>query len=121
MLIMAVGVPLVNIVAANAAESGMVSGIIAAATQGLFFIYTVSPIMSMMTVYKSTCASLKRWCQSLNDQPRLLETHGLCDYLKSLAMADDALSDSVFHFSIGASLTLLVSLYRGYSFAIGKQ
>ena len=97
---MAVAIPIVNIVAANAAESGLVSGIIVATTQSLFFLYTLAPIMSMMTVYKATCATLKKWCQSLKNQPRLLETHGLCDYLKSLGMADDAMSDSIFHFNL---------------------
>ena len=108
----------------NAAEqfgSGLVSGIILAAALNLFLGYLLLPIMSTIIAFKAYCATLKKWCQSLKNQPQLLERDGLCQYLKALDMADNVLSDSVFHFSVGASLCALVSLYRAYSLGIGKK
>ena len=99
----------------------MLVGGIVAATQSLFFIYNLTPLMSIMTVYLSNCATLKKWCRSLKDQSQLLERDGLCNYLEALALADNTMSDSIFHFSINASFTLLVTLYRVYSVGIGKR
>ena len=120
MLILATGVSIVNIVAANAAGSGALSGGIVSATQSLFFLYNLTPLMSIMTIYKANCATLKKWCRSLKDQSQLLERDGLCNYLIALGLADNTMSDSIFHFSISASFTLLVTLYRVYSVGIGK-
>ena len=111
---------LVNISAALDAGSGLASGIILAAAFDLFLIYTMCPVMGSTIVFRANCATLKKWCRSLKSQPHLLEQQGLCNYLKALAMADNAMSDSIFHISIGASMSLLVSLYRAYSLAIGK-
>ena len=113
-----------TVLSINAAEkfgSSLVSGIILAATLNLFLGYLLMPIISTMIAFKAYCATLKKWCISLKDQPQLLERDGLCKYLKALDMADNVLSDSVFHFSVGASLCALVSLYRAYSLSIGKN
>ena len=86
-----------------------------------YFILNVQLISSNLESYlfKAYCATLKKWCKSLKDQPQLLEKDGLCNYLKALKLADNVLSDSVFHFSVGGSLCLLVSLYRTYSLGVG--
>lgn len=113
-----------TVLSINAAEkfgSSLVSGIILAATLNLFLGYLLMPIISTTIAFKAYCATLKKWCISLKDQPQLLERDGLCKYLKALDMADNVLSDSVFHFSVGASLCALVSLYRAYSLSIGKN
>ena len=121
MLFFAVAGTVLSINAAEKFESGLVSGIILAATLSLFLGFLLMPILSTTVVFKAYCATLKKWCKSLKDQPQLLERDGLCKYLKALDMADNVLSDSVFHFSVGASLCALVSLYRAYSLSIGKN
>jgi len=120
MLTFATACTVVNINAAEKAGSSLVSAIILTLALTSLVGYQLLSLLFMTTVFKSYCATLRKWCQTLKDQPKLLETHGLCTYLKALQMADDVLSDLVFHFSIGASLSLLVSLYRAYSLGIGK-
>ena len=121
MLFFAVAGTVLSINAAEKFGSGLLSGIILAATINMFFGYLLMPIISTMIAFKAYCATLKKWCQSLKNQSQLLERDGLCKYLKALDMAGNVLSDSVFHFSVGASLTALVSLYRAFSLGIGKN
>ena len=121
MLFFAVAGTVLSINAAEKFGSGLVSGIILAATINMFFGYLLMPIISTMIAFKAYCATLKKWCQSLKNQSQLLERDGLCKYLKALDMAGNVLSDSVFHFSVGASMCGLVSIYRAYSLSIGKK